>query len=441
MDAEELLKLFDFYWFHHEIFTKNRSSLISETDPVHQIHQELEEPKIFHLPSLHNRSLSDPLLSSKTSFSSESISPNSVFHTQKLQTIFSGKEVREFTDQTEKQEEIKIPLKKVMMGMGRKNGSSKSLPELEFEELKGFMDLGFVFTEDDKNSKLGSIIPGLQRLGKKSGEEEEEAVVDQSEIPRPYLSESWAVLDRRKKENRLRNWKIPSLDAEEVLKLFEFYWFHHEIFTKNPPSLNSETDPVHRIHEELQEPKIFRLPSLHTRSLNDPLLRSKTRFSSESISPNSVLHTPKLYTIFSYKEVREVTDQTEKQEEIEIPLKKVMMGMGRKNGSSKSFSELEVEELKGFMDLGFVFTVDDKNSKLGSIIPGLQRLGKKPAGEEEAVDESAIPRPYLSESWATLDRTKKENRLMNWKIPSLSNEIDMKDHLRCWAHTVASTIR
>ncbi|KAF8409084.1 hypothetical protein HHK36_005157 [Tetracentron sinense] len=232
------------------------------------------------------------------------------------------------------------------------------------------------------------------------------------------------------------------MDAEELLKLFDFYWFHHEIFTKNRSSLISETDPVHQIHQELEEPKIFRLPSLHTRSLSDPMLSSKTSFSSESISPNSVLHTPRLQTILSGKEVREVTDQTDKQEEIEIPLKKVMMGMRRKNSSSKSFSELEFEELKGFMDLGFVFTEDDKNSKLGSIIPGLQRLGKKPGEEEEAVvDESEIPRPYLSESWAVLDIRKKENRLMNWKIPSLSNEIDMKDHLRFWAHTVASTIR
>ncbi|MCL7043829.1 hypothetical protein MKW94_016938 [Papaver nudicaule] len=40
----------------------------------------------------------------------------------------------------------------------------KSLSDLEFEELKGFMDLGFVFSEEDRNS---SLIPGLQRLGNK----------------------------------------------------------------------------------------------------------------------------------------------------------------------------------------------------------------------------------------------------------------------------------
>ncbi|CAN1142444.1 hypothetical protein LINPERPRIM_LOCUS26028 [Linum perenne] len=43
--------------------------------------------------------------------------------------------------------------------------ASKSMSSLEFEELKGFMDLGFVFSEKDKESSFVSILPGLQRLG------------------------------------------------------------------------------------------------------------------------------------------------------------------------------------------------------------------------------------------------------------------------------------
>ncbi|KAG6400542.1 hypothetical protein SASPL_137382 [Salvia splendens] len=44
-----------------------------------------------------------------------------------------------------------------------RGGASKSLTELEVEELKGFMDLGFVFSDKDRdsNSRLASIIPGL----------------------------------------------------------------------------------------------------------------------------------------------------------------------------------------------------------------------------------------------------------------------------------------
>lgn len=94
------------------------------------------------------------------------------------------------------------------------------------------------------------------------------------------------------------------------------------------------------------------------------------------------------------------------------------------------------------MDLGFVFSEEDKDSSLVSIIPGLQRLGKKD-GEEEigGVDEAKVSRPYLSEAWHGLERRKKEDALMNWRLPALRNEMDMKDNLRWWAHTVASTLR
>ncbi|KAL5053768.1 hypothetical protein RYX36_034450, partial [Vicia faba] len=72
----------------------------------------------------------------------------------------------------------------------KKKKESKSVSELELEELRGFMDLGFVFSEEDKNSNLVSIIPGLRRLGKKD-EEQEEDVCDESMIQRPYLYEAW----------------------------------------------------------------------------------------------------------------------------------------------------------------------------------------------------------------------------------------------------------
>jgi len=112
--------------------------------------------------------------------------------------------------------------------------------------------------------------------------------------------------------------------------------------------------------------------------------------------------------------------------------------MRKKRGESKSLSDLEFEELKGFMDLGFVFSDEDRNnSNLASILPGLHRFGKKD-GEEEEIDESAISRPYLSEAWEVFERRKAENPLMNWRIPALSSEINIKDNLRLWAHTVAS---
>ncbi|KAB2608707.1 hypothetical protein D8674_011875 [Pyrus ussuriensis x Pyrus communis] len=51
------------------------------------------------------------------------------------------------------------------------------------------------------------------------------------------------------------------------------------------------------------------------------------------------------------------------------------------------------------MDVGFVFSEEDKDSNIVSIIPGLQRLGKKDDSKDKSFDESAITRPYLSEAW------------------------------------------
>ena len=86
-----------------------------------------------------------------------------------------------------------IAMKKRSVTKRNKIGSSKSWSELEFEELKGFMDLGFVFSEEDKDSSLVSVVPRLQRLGIKANEE----VSDDNIISRPYLSESWVFLDRK----------------------------------------------------------------------------------------------------------------------------------------------------------------------------------------------------------------------------------------------------
>ncbi|KAM1135953.1 hypothetical protein ACFX2B_033720 [Malus domestica] len=54
---------------------------------------------------------------------------------------------------------------------------------------------------------------------------------------------------------------------------------------------------------------------------------------------------------------------------------------------------------------------------------------------------SAITRPYLSEAWEVREKRKIEKPLMNWRLPALEDEIDMKDNLKWWAYTVASTVR
>ena len=146
----------------------------------------------------------------------------------------------------------------------------------------------------------------------------------------------------------------------------------------------------------------------------------------QSLSPNSVLLTSKLDTILSRKEVTESKTPKQRVFEVLSSKNKVKSSNGRKSDESKSLSDLEFEELKGFMDLGFAFSEEDRNSILALVIPGLHRLGKKD-GEEEAVDESTIPRPYLSDAWEVLDRRKREKPLINWRISALSNETDMED--------------
>ena len=244
--------------------------------------------------------------------------------------------------------------------------------------------------------------------------------------------------------------------AEEVLKLFDSYWFESLSFSKKPLPLphaaaaatTTKTNPTH----QNQEPNFPQLPTLHVRSLSDQFLTTSkiSSFSTDSISPNSVMTTPKLQTIFSGKEILGFSkDEYVEQEEQEavMPIEKKVSESKRKRnlGSAKSLSDLEFEELKGFMDLGFMFSEEDKDSRLVSIIPGLQRLGRKGSedGEEEERknDETVVSRPYLSEAWDVLDQRKVEYTLMNLKVPTLGNEMDMKDQLKFWAHTVASTVK
>lgn len=173
---------------------------------------------------------------------------------------------------------------------------------------------------------------------------------------------------------------------------------------------------------------------------------SMTSFNSDFLSPSSVLFTPHLQTILSGKEATQ--QESIQPQQIENKLQqpeKNRRGENRvrrrkEKSTSKSLSDLEFEEVKGFMDLGFVFSEEDKDSSLVDIIPGLQRLGKKNDEEEgKNVDESSVSRPYLSEAWEVLER--ENNPLMNWRVPAPDNEIDMKDSLKWWAHTVASAVR
>jgi hypothetical protein len=210
------------------------------------------------------------------------------------------------------------------------------------------------------------------------------------------------------------------MEAEEIIKLFDTCWFGFPNLKEHQSSSTST--------------KLSRIKTNHTRSMSDQL--NMTSFKHDSMSPNSVLFEPKLQTILSGKDVIEQAHM----QQLEVLPKMNITRNGRRKRESKSLSDLEFEEVKGFMDLGFVFSEEDKDTNLVTILPGLQRLGKNGEKEEEE-DCSAIQRPYLSEAWEIQERRKEEKPLMKWKTPAPTNEVDMKYSLKCWAQNVASTVK
>lgn len=136
--------------------------------------------------------------------------------------------------------------------------------------------------------------------------------------------------------------------------------------------------------------------------------------------------------------------------------------------SMRSLGELELEELKGLMDLGFTFKKENINPRMMSLVPGLQRLrvgahcnNKKTqnSSDDDDVEELAnkdndndndhdggddeveveVTRPYLSEAWLI---KRPDSPLLNLRLPTrVSSAADMKKHLKSWARTVASEIQ
>lgn len=126
-------------------------------------------------------------------------------------------------------------------------------------------------------------------------------------------------------------------------------------------------------------------------------------------------------------------------------------GKLQKTMSCKSLVELELEELKGFMDLGFIFRKENLSKRIMNLIPGLQRIDSYKNEENgtrgsfeftsnnDDEEKKGIMRPYLSEAW-TIKRP--DSPLLNLRIPTrVSTSADMKKHLKYWAQTVASAIQ
>ncbi|XP_019444353.1 PREDICTED: uncharacterized protein LOC109348393 isoform X2 [Lupinus angustifolius] len=119
-----------------------------------------------------------------------------------------------------------------------------------------------------------------------------------------------------------------------------------------------------------------------------------------------------------------------------------------KSMSCKTLGELELDEVKGFMDLGFIFKKENLSPRMMSVVPGLQRLGlhQKLIDATEIVQDNDneseeekrdIKRPYLSEAWVI---KRPDSPLLSLKIPKPCSAATMKKHLQVWAKTVASEV-
>ncbi|TMW95380.1 hypothetical protein EJD97_008966 [Solanum chilense] len=222
------------------------------------------------------------------------------------------------------------------------------------------------------------------------------------------------------------------MDLEAVLNLFDSCWFNLQILENhlNPTQKN----PDGKIQEKSAE-IVFDSTKLEIQmeSQSDDL-----SYDSDSLSPDSVLPA----THFQSDTKKAVPKKAKgRRRELRRRIKK---------GLSKSISELEYEELKGFMDLGFEFSEEDVTSSLIEIIPGLQKLRKNRDSDDDQQkvnffekSDQLRARPYLSEAWGVFEkkRKKKKDPLMNWKLPETSNEIDIKHSLKWWAHIVASSVK
>ncbi|KAL8508841.1 hypothetical protein ACS0TY_016156 [Phlomoides rotata] len=109
----------------------------------------------------------------------------------------------------------------------------------------------------------------------------------------------------------------------------------------------------------------------------------------------------------------------------------------RKLEKTMSLGDLELEELKGFMDLGFIFKRENLSRKTVRLIPGLKRLDNIKYDDDDEEDD--IIRPYLSEAWDV--QRPDYCALMNVRIGGDFCASDMKENLKCWARSVALAVQ
>lgn len=247
-------------------------------------------------------------------------------------------------------------------------------------------------------------------------------------------------------------------EEDDILALFELHWFHRFVLNRSPPPTRPQPDddsPDISVDSDLAV-------SVKSDSTSTLFLRchSRSTIDERGSFTDIEIQKPALQKIPSGR------ISTADVEPMAPPIaagcrrrdRRLLRGRDpqrakrrEKKERSKSLSELEFEELKGFKDLGFTFSdAEASDPWLISILPGLQRLKTTDGGDSPAAGFSSsseamevpvvVTRPYLSEAWDTAEVEEMGRVLRNWRIPVQSEGVVMKHHLRFWAHTVASAV-
>ncbi|KAG6527350.1 hypothetical protein ZIOFF_009449 [Zingiber officinale] len=205
--------------------------------------------------------------------------------------------------------------------------------------------------------------------------------------------------------------------AAHVLHLLDLYWFRQQILLPPPPP----PPPPPPADPQPRQPLRLR--------------RALSHESAPAPSASLAIQPPQLRAILSGKEAPP---------EALFPAPPAAHAKGNgdrrqkrrrlRRTKSKSLTDLEFEELKGLIDLGFAFSHEEADPRLLEIVPGLRR--NKAGGAPGSV---SVARPYLSEAWETRPEA---DLLNNWRFQAAAaaGGVNLKDQLKSWAHAVASAI-
>uniref|UniRef100_A0ACD6A122 Uncharacterized protein n=1 Tax=Avena sativa TaxID=4498 RepID=A0ACD6A122_AVESA len=257
--------------------------------------------------------------------------------------------------------------------------------------------------------------------------------------------------------------------AEDAIALYDTCWFHRLVlhsYSSPPAPLPTPPPPPEREQQQPEQApaeskrELERAPTglRHRRTRSDEA-KTATFDALEPLKIPNSNRRARLETILSGKDGL-AAPQPQPLPERRRPEKRWPGGRRRK-ARGRSLSELEFEEVKGLQDLGFTFSEADVDAELASIVPGLRRLRAEEetkkadeaavaaasAEEEEACRNRATSapaprrrRPYLSEAWED-EEAEVRRMLSTFRIPAADDGADLKEHLRLWAHSVASAVR